>query len=364
MNDKNLIKLIFFASLIVSVVGFIYFSSNELHLAYGDALSRLNIARKMLDNLTPGFGQLGNIWLPLPHVLMLPFIWNNYMWHTGLAGYLMNGTAFVFTIYLLYRIGVLAFKSKLVGLLMALVALTNINFLYMQTTSMTEVLYVCLVTGSTHFLILWSKTNRIYHLVFAALFVSASTLTRYEGYFVFALSVLIVAVISYIKTKNIKESIEGNTIVFATLAVTGIILWMLYSWAIFKDPFYWKNIYSGEKSIISTDSALEKVVTDQGTIVAQKHDLGKALFSYWNASAQMNGIIITIIASVSAICFVFFLIRNYRRLKRNPQWLILIIPAGTMLFVVFTLYFQKTSPDKRERLRILFFSGGSFFLFF
>src|ERR1700722_2293993 len=72
---------------------FLYYLNGE-NILYADTMSRLDIARKVIDNLTPGFAQIGNVWLPLPQVLMLPFIWNNFFWHSGTAGALMSRTAF------------------------------------------------------------------------------------------------------------------------------------------------------------------------------------------------------------------------------------------------------------------------------
>src|SRR5258706_3328835 len=42
-------------------------------LYYGDAEAHLNIARRILDSRTPGPEQIGTVWLPLPHLLMIPF---------------------------------------------------------------------------------------------------------------------------------------------------------------------------------------------------------------------------------------------------------------------------------------------------
>jgi hypothetical protein len=43
-------------------------------LNYGDAVAHLHIARRVFDSHQPRFSQLGSVWLPLPHILMLPFV--------------------------------------------------------------------------------------------------------------------------------------------------------------------------------------------------------------------------------------------------------------------------------------------------
>ena len=40
------------------------------------------IARRVLMADTPGAAQLGAVWLPLPHILMLAFIWNNWAFYS------------------------------------------------------------------------------------------------------------------------------------------------------------------------------------------------------------------------------------------------------------------------------------------
>ena len=39
-----------------------------------------------LDSRNPGLAQLGGVWLPLPHLLMLPFVQKMEWWQNGLAG--------------------------------------------------------------------------------------------------------------------------------------------------------------------------------------------------------------------------------------------------------------------------------------
>ena len=87
---------------IASVLSLWYFFHQHLLLTYAISISHILIARRMFDNLTPGLAQLGGVWLPLPHVLMLPFVWNDYLWHTGLAGSFANMPCYIVaTIYYL-----------------------------------------------------------------------------------------------------------------------------------------------------------------------------------------------------------------------------------------------------------------------
>ena len=53
---------------------FTYFLNINLGLAYNDARSHLDIGRRVVEGLKPGLAQLGSVWLPLPHILMVPTI--------------------------------------------------------------------------------------------------------------------------------------------------------------------------------------------------------------------------------------------------------------------------------------------------
>ena len=84
----------FFLSLIAGITALYVLSTHNLVLSMGDGKSHLDVARRVFDSLTPSMAQLGGIWLPLPHILMFPFIWNDYLWHTGLAGTIPSVIAF------------------------------------------------------------------------------------------------------------------------------------------------------------------------------------------------------------------------------------------------------------------------------
>src|SRR3989344_7603707 len=94
----------------ISIFTFLYYLNNGLGIAYNDARSHLDIGRRVVEGLKTGLAQLGSVWLPLPHLLTVPTIWNDFMWHSGLAGALQSMISFVGTALLIYffllRLGV------------------------------------------------------------------------------------------------------------------------------------------------------------------------------------------------------------------------------------------------------------------
>lgn len=220
----------------VSVYEFIYYLNNKLGLSYNDARSHLDIGRRVVEGLKPGLAQLGSVWLPLNHLLMAPTIWDDFMWHSGLAGAIQSMFGFVLTglviIQLLKRFNV-GILGRIVGVV---VFIANINILYLQSTAMTELLLISTMTIGVYELVRWHENDNVLHLVKSAFWIMLATLTRYDGWFLLGFAAVLVAIRSWRK-KGFK-SIEGMVILFSTLAAFGIALWFLWNLLIFKDPLY------------------------------------------------------------------------------------------------------------------------------
>src|SRR5258708_4308119 len=102
--QKHMILILCLLLSAISIGSFIFYYLNGLGLAYNDARSHLDIGRRVVDNLKPGFAQLGSVWLPLPHLLMAVTIWNDFMWHSGLSGAIQSMAAYVATGVLIYSL--------------------------------------------------------------------------------------------------------------------------------------------------------------------------------------------------------------------------------------------------------------------
>src|SRR5262245_65302708 len=57
----------------IGVAAAIHYHQLGLTLSHYDARGHLIVARRIIDSITPGWQQIGAVWLPLPHLLnMLP----------------------------------------------------------------------------------------------------------------------------------------------------------------------------------------------------------------------------------------------------------------------------------------------------
>src|ERR1041385_3989569 len=116
--DKHFVVILTVVLYTVSAFAYLYYLQNSLGLSYNDARSHLDIGRRVVEGLKPGLAQLGSVWLPLTHLLMVPTIWNDFMWHSGLSGALQSMVSYVLTAYLIFSF----LKHLGVGLLGRVVA--------------------------------------------------------------------------------------------------------------------------------------------------------------------------------------------------------------------------------------------------
>src|SRR5271167_2653628 len=89
---------------LVSLLSFFYYFRHNDLLLYGDAVAHINIARRVFDSQTPGLLQLGTVWLPLPHLVMIPFILSKAMWQNGVGGSIPSMIAYVFGVVGIFRL--------------------------------------------------------------------------------------------------------------------------------------------------------------------------------------------------------------------------------------------------------------------
>lgn len=233
---KNEFRHVVISLSLASILAFIHFYSNGLGLAYNDARSHLDIGRRVVEGLKIGLAQLGSVWLPLPHFLMIFTVWNDTMWHTGLSGSLISmvsyvGTgAFIWKILYKLKIGI---AGRLVGVF---IFATNTNILYLQSTAMTELLLLMTVTAAFYELICYYQSENVWDATKASFWIMLSTLTRYEGWFIFIIMLLLITMRTY-KKQGIKAA-EGMFLLVGTLGGFGIFLWFAWNWLIFNDALY------------------------------------------------------------------------------------------------------------------------------
>jgi hypothetical protein len=226
-----------------------YAVTDRLHgvLLYVDSISHLEIARRVVSSTSPGLAQLGYVWLPLPHLLMLPLVWITPLYHNGFAGSYVSMAAYVAAAVLVYKITFRLSGRKIAGVVAAAVFALNVNMLYMQSTPMTEALLFCMLAAMVYCVQQWADTDRYTYLVAAGVAALFATITRYESWPVLACLVLAVLVIAWQRQDRglarirRRGAVTDRLVVFAVLAFAGIAGWMIWNWAIFGNPLNFQD---------------------------------------------------------------------------------------------------------------------------
>ncbi len=189
-------------SALVSLFTFLYYFHRGDLLLYGDAVAHINIARRVFDSQTPGLLQLGTVWLPLPHLLMVPFLWSDAMWQNGSGGSIASMISYVFGVMGIFRLvrGMLDadLRAKPAAATAAWTAAfvygANPNLIYIQATAMTESLYLALFIWSVVYFAEFIRSLPVKDygleqrttwtsLVRCACCLAGAELTRYDGWF-------------------------------------------------------------------------------------------------------------------------------------------------------------------------------------
>jgi len=244
---------------IISIAALLRYYAHQQILLYGDAVAHINIARRVLDNRSwlSSFFQLGTVWLPLPHILMLPFVWNKELWMSGIAGSIPSMAAYVLGALGIFRL-VSARAPRSAAYLAAGIYALNPNLLYMQTTAMNEPLYLAFFIWAIVYFDEWlrgltgaaakSAQGRPPEraLEGCGMALAGGAATRYDGWFFGALmGVLVLAIFvgwwrktpnalrRHVMTKSLAEFLLLNALV--------PVFWLAYNHRVSGRAMDWAN---------------------------------------------------------------------------------------------------------------------------
>jgi len=131
-----------------------------LTLSHYDSRGHLVVARRIVDSLTPGWQQIGAVWLPLPHLLNALPVQIDMFYRTGASAVALSIAAFAVATGAIAWIVLQQTQSSAGALVGATVFALNPNVLYLQATPMTEPLLLALTTLSVACLLEWIDGDR------------------------------------------------------------------------------------------------------------------------------------------------------------------------------------------------------------
>ena len=251
-------RLLTALAVLVAVFSFAFYLQHNCILLYGDAVAHINIARRVFDSKTPGLLQLGTVWLPLPHLLMGPFRLSTSAWQSGAGGSIPSLIAYVFGVVGIFRLvrNALSFpgdpdtESRAAAWFAAVTFGANPNLIYLQSTAMTEPLYLAFFIWAVVYFEEFSEglaatseemSSARTSLRKCALCIAAAELIRYDGWFLAAIFGLAAIVLIISKTGERRVECRRALRNFLLVIAAAPAIWLAYNWIIYRNPLEFAN---------------------------------------------------------------------------------------------------------------------------
>jgi hypothetical protein len=336
------VRLLAWLATCVSVFSFLFYFQRGDVLLYGDAVAHINIARRVFDSQTPGLLQLGTVWLPLPHLLMIPFLTSDEMWRRGVGGSIPSMVAYVFGVIGMFRLvrgslsrGVEPDRgSRVAAWTAAFVYAANPNLIYMQTTAMGESLYLALfiwvIVYSSEFV-----RGDVKALSKCGLCLAAACLTRYDGWFLAA----VVGVFLLAYSLRSGDVAAGNVSAFRVdraalanfvlIAVAAPCLWLAYNGIVYRNPFEFANgPYSAKAIERRTQNAGNSGHPGSGNpVLAAMYFLKSAETNVAKSEWLQRAWALLAVATLVACVLTYRKLKRAGSLPRNPSLLLMLVPV-------------------------------------
>ena len=303
-SEHEIARLVWLA-IFVSVFSFLFYYRHGDVLLYGDAVAHINIARRVFDSRTPGLLQLGTVWLPLPHLLILPFIVSKQMWQSGAGGSIPSMAAYVLGVPGVFRLvraalsrdGEVDGETSLGAWAAAILYGANPNLIYMQATAMGESLYLAFFIWSVVYFAEFVRPadgdSKHRSLTKCGICLAAACLTRYDGWFLAGILVVCAVAASPpfsslragVLPKDTRDgaprfmvpSSPRVLLKFVLLAATAPMLWLAYNAAVYRNPLEFAN---GPYSAKAIEQKTATVNPARGNLLAAG--------SYFLKAAELN----------------------------------------------------------------------------
>ncbi|WP_201293239.1 ArnT family glycosyltransferase [Arthrobacter zhaoguopingii] len=315
---------------LVGYVACLYTAGQGTNLDYPDSRSHLAIARRIFDSKAPGLEQLGTVWLPMPHLLLMPFVVDLWLFSTGWGACILGIVALSASASGLYRICARLGFGRLSRIAGVLILLANPAVLYVYTTALTEPVLIMCMLGAMAGLAHWATSMRRMSAgelaVFAGIPSGAAVLSRYEGWALVLTGTVFVFVVAQRRSGKWRETLTMSA-GYVMVPAAAVLWWLAYNWAIYENPL---EFMFGEYSAY----AQQKDLTESG-LVTTRGNLGMTLWTFYWSLLETVGVVPLVLAAFGAIDLVL------RRGLDNVT-LLVAVTGSAFAFGLVSLYLGQT----------------------
>lgn len=278
---------------VVGVAAAVHYYRLGLSLAHYDARAHLVVARRVFDSLTPGWQQVGAVWLPLPHLLNALPVQIDWLYRTGLSAIAISILSMALTAWAITRVIQLTTGSILGGFVASSLLMLNPDVLYLQSTPMTEPLLFGTTFLAVALIAEWTlmvstpnfqlPTPNQRPSLAAGWACIAAVLTRYEAFPIVAAAIVLAFVVLLRR---------GFSLMAAFRAVRGLAMWPTFALLAFS---------------VNSKVSVGAFFVSGGFYVAENPALGNPWLAWaqvWEGLIRLVGPVIPWLAVVSAIAII------------------------------------------------------------
>ena len=269
--------MVFGAAIVAGIVAGVFYFRLGLTLSHYDARGHLIVARRIFDSITPGWQQIGAVWLPLPHLLNAIPVQIDVFYRTGLSAVAISVLSFAVTCAAIAWIIVSLTESIPAAVAGTLVFALNANIVYLQATPMTEPLVLALAVLGVALLLAWTKRDDDSSAgnlgVQAGVVLALACLTRYEAWPVAYASLAAAAWTRWRGGDPLGRALRrvGAIAVYPTLALIGFAFFsraVVGQWFMSSDFFVPENHAQGLPVAAAAEIVWGTTQLSSGTLVA------------------------------------------------------------------------------------------------
>jgi len=229
---------------LVGTAAALYYAAAGLSLSHYDARAHLVVARRILDSLTPGWQQVGAVWLPLPHLVNMLPVQIDWLYRTGASAIAFSVLSVTIAVWAIASTIVRTTGSISGAATAAALILLNPNVLYLQSTPMTEPMLFAATIVAVMFTCEWLDGLRT--PVAGGLALAAACLTRYEAWPIAAAVVLLAVLVLVRRGTRLGTAVAGAAHLAAPAALAIILFlvnsrWTIGSWFVSSGFFVPEN---------------------------------------------------------------------------------------------------------------------------
>jgi hypothetical protein len=244
------------AALAGALVAWHYYRGG-LTLSHYDARGHLVVARRIADSITPGWQQVGAVWLPLPHLLNAIPVQIDLLYRTGASAVLISIASYAIAAGAIAWMVMALTGSTAAAAAGAAVFALNPNVLYLQATPMTEPLLLATTTLAVAMLIAWTRpasslqrpaSSRV-GVAFAL-----ACLTRYEAWPVTVSALVAAAWARWRRGQSLPDAVRdvASIAIYPVVAIAGFLVFsrvVVGAWFLSNEFFVPENKALGDAQL-------------------------------------------------------------------------------------------------------------------